>query len=464
MRTLACLAALAVASPAAERYRVDWARLDPEIVERLSELVRLDTANPPGNETRAAKAVQAVLEREGIPAALFASDPARANLVARIRGNGSKRPLLLLGHTDTVGVERARWSVDPFAAIRRNGFLYGRGAVDDKDHVTAGMMVMLLLKRLNVKLDRDVIFVAEAGEEGSTSVGIDFLVNSHWNEIAADYALAEGGSGVEFQGRVRYLLVATTEKVPRGFRLVARGPSGHGSRPTAQNAVLRLASAVARVGAWQAPMRLNDTTREYFRRLAEVSPPEQAARYRALLDAARAPAADRYLAEREPGNHTLLRTSVAPTMIRGGFRANVIPSEAEAYLDVRALPDEDMAAFAGELRRVIGDPAVEVVPAPGGRPVAPPSRVDSEMFRALERVGRRIFPGSITIPAMLAGATDNAQLRARGVEAYGVGPVVSSADGASGGAHADDERIAVRSLEKLVQFLWLAVLEVAASP
>jgi acetylornithine deacetylase/succinyl-diaminopimelate desuccinylase-like protein len=463
MKLPACLALLAVCAMAAERYPVDWTAAHPEIVRLLSALIRQDTTNPPGNETRAAKVIQSALEREGIPVQLFASDPARANLVARLRGNGSKRPLLLMGHTDTVGVQRENWTVEPFAALRRNNWIYGRGASDDKDHVTAATTVMLLLKRLGVKLDRDIILLAEAGEEGTTGVGIDYLVKDHWAEIAAEFALAEGGSAVEYQGKVRYVLIATTEKVPRGIRLVARGPSGHGSRPSRENAVVHLAAAVARVSAWRPPMRLNDTTREYFRRLAEVSPPPQAARYRALLDPAQAAAADRYLSESEPGSYTLLRTSVVPTMIKGGYRTNVIPSEAEAYLDVRALPDEDMTKFVAELRRIIGDPAVEVIASRSGRPAAPPSGTATGMFRAFEQAQQRMFPGAITIPSMPAGATDSAQLRARGVQAYGFGPVVSPAEGSSGGAHADDERIAVSSLEKLVQFLWYAVLEVAAA-
>jgi acetylornithine deacetylase/succinyl-diaminopimelate desuccinylase-like protein len=316
---------------------------------------------------------------------------------------------------------------------------------------------------LDVKLDRDVIFVAEAGEEGTTRVGIDFLVEQHWDEIAAEYALAEGGAVVERAGKISHVLIGTTEKVPRGVRLIARGPAGHGSRPIAQNAIVKLATAVARAGAWQPPMRLNETTREYFKRLTAISTPEQAARYRALLDPAQAPRIDRYFAEYEPSNSSALRTSISPTMLKGGFRSNVIPSEAEAYLDIRALPDEDMPKFLAELKRVIGEPSVEIVPSRGGRPAAPPSRLDTEMFLALEKVQRRMFPGAVTIPAMNTGATDNAQLRAKGVQAYGFGPIIAAGGASGAGAHSDDERIAVRSLIRMLEFLWNAVLEVAAA-
>jgi acetylornithine deacetylase/succinyl-diaminopimelate desuccinylase-like protein len=262
---------------------------------------------------------------------------------------------------------------------------------------------------------------------------------------------------------VRQVLVATTEKVPRGARLVAHGAAGHGSRPIPNNAVVHLAEAVAKAGAWETPMRLNQTTRAYFERLAAISPSAEAARYRAILDPARAPEADRYFQQHEPGNYSVLRTSVVPTILKGGFRTNVIPSEAEAYLDIRALPDEDMTRFFAELRRIINDSAVEVIPpASPGRPASPPSSIDSEMFRTLEKVARLMFDAP-TLPSMLTGATDNAQLRAKGVQAYGVGPISGGGEGALGGAHADDERISIHSLETLVEYLWNTVLEVAAT-
>jgi acetylornithine deacetylase/succinyl-diaminopimelate desuccinylase-like protein len=454
---LLLLAALWRPLAAQERYSVDWNKLEPEVLDYFTSLLHIDTSNPPGNETKAAQAIETVLRREGVPVQLFALEPARANLVARLKGNGSKKPVLILGHTDVVGVQREHWSVDPFGAVRKNGYIYARGASDDKDHVVASMVVMLLLKRMQVKLDRDIIFLAEAGEEGTTQVGIDYLVSQHWPEIEAEYALAEGGSILEQDGRVHHVLINVSEKVPRGVRLIAHGNSGHGSRPNPYNAVEHLAAAVAKAGAWQTPMRLNDVTRAYFERLAPISPPRQAARYRAILDPARAPEIDRYFFEHEPGHYTMLRTSVVPTMIQAGFRANVIPSEAEAYLDVRALPDEEMPHFLNELRRVINDPDVDVKLAQAdGRPAAPPSGTETAMFHALESVSRAMFHAPV-IPGMLAGATDGAQLRARGVQAYGYGPI----SGSEGGAHADDENISIRALMKLIEFLWNTVIAVA---
>ena len=164
LATLPMLLLTSTLVTAGERYPVDWDKLHLETLEHYTHVLRIDTSNPPGNETRVATYLKSVLEREGIPAQLFAGEPARANLVARLRGNGSKKPILVMGHSDTVGVERERWSVDPFAAIRKDGFIYGRGAQDDKDNLTSGLMLMLLLKRFNVKLDRDIIFLCEAGE------------------------------------------------------------------------------------------------------------------------------------------------------------------------------------------------------------------------------------------------------------------------------------------------------------
>lgn len=453
---------LVFTASAQPRYPVDWSKLQPEILKYFTALLKINTTNPPGNETLAAHAVEAILRREGISSQLFALDPARANLVARIKGNGSKRPVLLLGHTDVVGVQRERWSVDPFAAVRKNGFIYARGATDDKEHVVAGIMILLLLQRSHIKLDRDIIFLAEAGEEGTSKFGINFMVQHHWPTIDAEFALAEGGSAVEENGKVHHVLISTTEKAPRGIRLVAHGTAGHGSRPIPENAVVHLAEAVSRAGNWQTPIRLNATTRAYFERLAAISPPAEAQRYRAILDPARAREADQYFRDHDPGHYSILRTTVVPTILKAGFRSNVIPSEAEATLDVRALPDEDIARFVEELRRVINDPSVEVIPpAPGGRPIAPPSRMDTEMYRALERVSSQMFHAP-AIPSLLTGATDNAQLRAKGVQAYGVGPIASAAEGPLGGAHSDNERISEHALMNLIEFLWNAVIEVAA--
>lgn len=462
------LLAATLASPtlfAADKYTVDWDRLQPEILEHYSNLIRIDTSSPPGNETKAAEYLKGVLEREGIPAQIYELEHGRGNVLARLKGNGSKRPFLIMGHLDVVGVQREKWTVDPFVALRKDGYIYGRGSIDDKDKVTTALMTVLLLKRLKIPLDRDVIFLGEAGEEGGANVGIGFMVNQHWDEIASEYAITEGGTAMSRDGKVRTVEIATTEKVPRGVRLVAHGQAGHGSRPRLDNPLAHLAAAVAKVAANQPPMRLNDTTRTYFERLATVSEPEAADRYNHLSDPARSAAIQAYFAEHELTHYSILRTSVVPTILKAGFRSNVIPSEAEATLDIRALPDENMPKFYEWLKKLIDNPAVEIVQnRGGGREPGAPSRIDNAMFRAFEAAQREMFPEAITLPAMLTGATDNAQLRARGVQAYGFGPIIDEKEVAGGGgAHGDDERLKEDSLYKEVQFIWRSVLPVVSS-
>ena len=459
-----CGAICIFAAYGADRYDIDWKALRPEVLDYFTSLVRIDTSNPPGNESRAAEYLKLILDREGISSREFAADPNRANLVARVRGNGSRKPIVMLGHTDVVGVQREKWPVDPFSALRKDGFIWGRGTCDDKSLVAAELAVMLLLQREHVKLDRDVIFVAEAGEEGSNSLGIDFLVDQHWPDIEAEYALAEGGYASARDGKVRYVEITTTEKIPRSTRLIAHGTSGHGSRPRADNALLHLSAAVAKFAEWQPPMRLNDTTRAYFERLATVSAPEDAWRFNHIADRSATQKIQSYLAEHDPGDYSILRTSIVPTMISGGFRSNVIPSQAEATLDIRALPDEDMDQLYGELRRVISDPSIDIVAVGRDhRRPSPPSRLDTEMFQALQRAQKRMYPGAITIPAMLTGATDMAQLRMKGVQAYGYGPVVEEREVALHGPHSDQERLAESSLYEMTEFLWRTVIDVAAT-
>ncbi len=440
----------------------DWAKLEEETMRHFQAILRLDTSNPPGNEGIAVDYLKSVLEREGIETKTFALDPKRSNLVARLRGNGKKRPVLIMGHTDVVKVDPAKWTHPPFSATREGGYVYGRGTVDDKDNVVAGLMVMVLLKRLNVPLDRDVIFLAEAGEEASTQFGIRLMVEKHWPEIDAEFCLAEGGGVTRTAGKIRFATVQTSEKIPYGVTLTARGPAGHGSVPLRTNAVVHLSQAVAKIAAWQTPMRLNDTTKAYFERLADISTPEEASRYQNVANPEMSAAIQEYFAVNEPRHHSMLRTSISPNIIKGGYQVNVIPSEAEATLDVRALPDENIERLVAEIRKVVNDPAVDVARNNRNtRPVARPSRIDSEAFRILESAVKHHY-NAVTLPTMSTGATDMAYLRAKGMECYGVGPMTDSEDGPKGyGAHSDQERILEEALHKFVRFHWDIVVNLA---
>jgi acetylornithine deacetylase/succinyl-diaminopimelate desuccinylase-like protein len=456
------LALVFAVSMSAQAPNIDWPRERAEILRHFQALVRIDTSSPPGNETQAVNYLKEVLEAEGIPTKVFAKDPSRANLVARLKGNGSKRPILIMAHTDVVGVQREKWPVDPFGAVLKDGYIWGRGTVDDKDKLVANLMVFLLLKRSGVQLDRDVIFFAESGEEADPSgVGVNFMVDQHFEEIDAEFCLTEGGSATLENGRVIAMNIQTTEKVPRRVRLIVNGTSGHGSVPRVDNALIHLSAAVAKVGTWEPPMRLNDTTRTYFEKLAVISSPEKAARYKGLLDPQRSTAIQRYLAENEPSHYSMLRTSVVPTILKAGFRMNVIPSEAEATLDIRALPDEDPDKFFADMKRVIGDPAVRIEPTGNARPASPSSRLDSEMYRVLEQISRTMYPNVTVLPTMSTGSTDMAQLRAKGIQSYGIGPARTAEDGVNYGAHSDVERLLEPSLYQFVEFTWKAVTQVA---
>jgi acetylornithine deacetylase/succinyl-diaminopimelate desuccinylase-like protein len=317
-------------------------------------------------------------------------------------------------------------------------------------------MVMLMLKRGNVPLDRDVIFLAEAGEEGDTRVGIEFMVNQHFAEIDAEYCYAETGEVYREGGRVRYATVQTVEKLPRGIDLIARGPAGHGAIPLTTNAVAHLSGAVATVAAWKPPISLNDTTGTYFKRLAAISTPDAAKRYRDVLslDPKISGPADDYLLEHEPRHASMLRSSLSPNLIQAGYRINVIPSEATATFDVRVMPDENLAAFLAQVRKVVDDPAVEVRWTNRSTRPAGTSPLNTEAYKVIEAAITKEY-ATTTLPTMSTGATDMAFLRAKGVNCYGVGPAIDVEDGPKGfGSHSDQERILESELHRYVRFYW----------
>ncbi|MEZ5550632.1 MAG: M20/M25/M40 family metallo-hydrolase [Pseudomonadales bacterium] len=450
----------AVAAP-----QPDWAAIEAEALEHFLALVRFDTTDPPGREIDAAEYLVRALEADGIPVQTFALEAHRPNVVARLKGDGSKLPILIMAHTDTVNVDPAKWQVPPFSATRAGGYVYGRGTVDDKDNLVSALMAMLTLKRLNIPLERDVIFLAESGEEGATQVGIEYMVNNHLDAIEAEFCYAEGGGVTRQNGKVGYAAVQTMEKIPRAIALTATGPAGHGSVPLMDNAILHLAEAVSAVGQWRIPIRLNETTRTYFERLAAISSPEDAQRYMDVLhpDAAIRNAADDYFRRHEPRHASMLRTSISPTIFEGGYRVNVIPSDATATLDTRLEPTEDAEAFLEQVRGVINDPSIAVNWAPRNIRPAGTSSLDTEAFKVIEANVRKHYEAT-TLPTMSTGATDMAYLRARGIQCYGIGPAIDIEDGPKGyGAHSDQERILESELLRFVRFHYDIVADIATS-
>jgi acetylornithine deacetylase/succinyl-diaminopimelate desuccinylase-like protein len=460
---MACVAAAVSAQPDAGAAR---AAVEAEALAHFQALVRMDTTSPPGNEKPAADYLAEVLEREGVPVQTFALEAHRPNVVARLTGTGRKPPLLLMAHTDTVNVDPAKWQHPPFSAARDGGHIYGRGTVDDKDSVTAALMTMLLLKRNFVPLDRDVIFLAEAGEESDTEIGIEFMVEQHFDAIEAEYCLAEGGNAARVAGELVYAGVQTTEKFPKGIDLVAHGVAGHGSVPLESNAIARLARAITAVTQWQPPVVLNETTRAYFARLGEIEEGAIGRRYRDVLsgDPAAVAAADAWLRANDPAKASMLRTSISPNIVQGGYRNNVIPSEARVTLDVRMRPEEDPEAFRAELERVVGDDRIDVVfNGFGERPAGVVSPIDGEAFVAIERAITTHYATPV-VPVMSTGATDMSFLRSKGIRCYGVGPAVDQEDGPLGfGAHSDQERILEQELYRFVRFYYDVVVRLAGA-
>ncbi len=466
MRNLIAIVSASLVSMSLVQAQVsqpDWAAVETETMQHFRALLQINTSDPPGRELPAAEYLRDVLATAGISVELLAINPDRPNVVARLQGNGSKEPLLLMAHTDVVNVDLDKWTFPPFSATIDDGYVYGRGAVDDKDNLAAALMVMLELKRQNVSLDRDVIFLAESGEEGATENGIEFMVREHFDKIEAEFCLAEGGSVARANREVQYAAIQTVEKIPYRLDLVATGVAGHGSVPLQTNAVTRLAKAVAAIADWRSPIRLNETTAAYFERLATISPSDAAQRYLNVLDPGLAGEVDEYFLANEPRHASMLRSSLSPNLFEAGYRINVIPSEARASVDFRALPDENIAEFVEAVRGVVNDPAVEV--SLGVRNTRPSGEtsINTAAFATIENAINSHY-GVLTLPTMSTGATDMAYLREKGVQCYGIGPAIDTEDAALGyGAHSDQERILISELHRFVRFNWDVVVELAAS-
>ncbi len=449
---LATVFAASAATPFTARAEVDWKKEDAEVLKHFQTMVRMDTADPPGREQAVADYLVKTMKDAGIEVQTFAKQEGRPNVVARLKGSGKKKPILIMGHQDTVNIDAAKWKEHgAHSADRAGGWIWGRGTIDDKDNVTAGLMTMLLLKREKIPLDRDVIFLAEVGEEGSTQLGIAYMIEEHFKDIEAEYCFAEGGNSLRMDGKMKYAAVQTTEKVPRAITVTATGISGHGSVPLETNAIAHLSKAIAAISEWQAPIRLNETTLSYFQKMAEISTPEEAAVYRAVLKPGTKEADDAltWLRKNQPSQASMLHTSVSPNMFNGGYRSNVIPSEAKATLDVRVIPQEDSELTLTALRKLVNDPAVTLEWAREARAGAN-SRLDTEAFKTIESVYKKHYEAPV-IPIMATGGTDMAYLRPKGLQCYGSSVAVDGEDLPKGfGMHSDQERVLESELYRFV--------------
>jgi acetylornithine deacetylase/succinyl-diaminopimelate desuccinylase-like protein len=443
----------------------DWPAAGRETLGHLQAMIRLNTVNPPGSELLVARHLEAALKADGIETHLFEPAPGRGALVARLKGNGSRQPVLIMGHMDVVGVERAKWSVDPFAAEIRDGYLYGRGAIDDKGMLAANLETMLLLKRNVIDkggtLSRDVIFVANSDEEQSGTWGMGWLIANHPELIKAEFALNEGGRTRIVGGKRLYVAVQNTEKVPHTVTVTARGPGGHASIPLAGNAIVRLGRALAKIGEYKEPVQVNPTTRQFFAELGRVWPnaPERGAMADiASADTRRIRRGARVL-ERTPVFDAVLRNGISATIVKGGIRTNVIPTDASATLNVRTLPGQSIDGVVKRLQRVVGDSLVDIAVTDRGED-SPASDFRSPMFAAIRESAQALDPSLTVVPYLSTGATDSARLRTWGMQAFGLLPFPMNQDDEDR-MHGNDERVPLASLDFGTRMLYGAILRVA---
>ena len=443
----------------------DSSALAKEAQGWLADLIRINTTNPPGNEQAAAKYIAGVLAREGIQSELLDLTPGRSAVVARLRSAAvadPSRSLLLVAHMDVVGVDRSRWSVDPFGAVVKDGYLYGRGSLDDKAMLAANLAAFIALKRSGARLNRDVIFLATADEEQGGDASIKILINKYWDKFAAGFALNEGGQVVLKDGKVRYVAVQASEKVPVNVAVIARGISGHASRPTKDNAVVHLAAAVEKIGNYSAPVHFTTVVRRYFEQLAPLEDPEISKWMRSLETSDRGEHAQRVISEDNPLWNSMMRDSIAPTMLSAGIRENVIPGEARANLNIRLLPGNTITLLLADLTKLVNDPQIRFEVQPDAGLAAPPSSLENDFYTLIAKVAAQEFGGVPVLPFQSTGATDSAQLRLHDVQAYGLDPFPLTQEDASR-AHGDDERLPLASFPKGVELLTRIVAEFAAS-
>jgi acetylornithine deacetylase/succinyl-diaminopimelate desuccinylase-like protein len=440
----------------------DWTALGAQTVDLLRAYLQIDTTNPPGNEIAGAQFLAGVLAREGIPSETVESAPGRANLVARLRGEGSLGGVVLHHHIDVVYADRRFWTVDPFGGVIRDGYLYGRGAIDMKSTGILQLAAVLALKRAGTRLRRDVILLATADEEAGSALGAQFLAARHPEWLAgAEYALSElGGIQVGPHKRAPFGSIVISEKTGLPLSLTARGNPGHGSMPWPDTAPHRLVRALARLLAAERPPRVLPEVQEYFRALARVLPPEEGRGFDDLEGSLRDPAfRARFLAHRQ--HAAMVRTTFAINMLRGSQKLNVIPPEAVADIDCRLLAGDDPDEVRDWVTRAVADEHVQVAFArePKVPNLSPP---DTEMYKALADTLARRAPGVVVAPEILVAFTDSWVFRRMGLQAYGWSPFVLD-DEEWRRVHGNDERISLENVQHGVRAYTELLLQMAAA-
>lgn len=461
MRSLClCLTLVALGcSHAAGPASAPRPRAAEELRTLLSELVAADTSNPPGNEAAAAQVAAKWLREAGIEAEIIEPAPGRGNLLARLKGTGGGRPILVLAHLDTVPAKREEWASDPWKLTERDGFLYGRGVMDDKGMAAASVLALRRLQREGGKRSRDVILYLGADEEVGSGYGLEWMLANRPELREAEFALNEGGL-TELstdRSRVQFVALQAAERVSRNVVLKATGPGGHSSAPTVDpNPLVRVSAAVARIGALAFPARLTPVARLHIQGRAPRTSGELGEALKRIAASPDAPPQDAVdtVARLDPALAAVMRTTCTPTVFQAGTRPNVIPATAEATVNCRLLPDEDAPALYARLVTTVADPSVKVEmdTSPPNSPMSPVG--DNAMFRAAKAAASQVWPGAPVIPRQSTGTTESAMLRRAGIHAYGIDPFALTPEDVRT-AHAPNERVPVASLQPGAEFVYL---------
>jgi len=433
--------------------------LEHEAVELLSKYLRVDTSNPPGNEDRAVGFFADILDAEGVIYKIYEPRPGRASLRAVLPGTGEAGPLILLNHTDVVPARAEEWSFDPFGGVVEGGYVKGRGALDMKGQGIMELLALLDIKRRGIRPVRDIVFLAVADEEAGSRWGVEYLLEHHPEDFQADLVLNEGGFGLKnLLPEQTVMMVSTAEKGVCWLRLTREGPPGHGSLPHGRNTLEKLVQALSRLLSEDQPVRITPVVERYFKGLGrgwdflgpflEEGNPETLAR---ILEENGLMAM--------PQVSALARNTISLTTLQAGIRTNVIPSRAEAHLDVRLLPGQRIEDVVEDVRRRLGDEQVEVVCETGTESTESPW--DGEYFSRIQKVLEAGFPGSVVVPSLMFAASDSRFFRQRGIPSYGVCPVLLDLEDVEM-VHGIDEKIAVDELLKGTEVFTAIVEEFCA--
>jgi len=422
---------------------MDWDKLFEEATHYLQQYLRMNTVNPPGNEMEGARFFKNIFDGESIPCQLFEPSPGRGNLLATLKGSGKKKPILLLSHMDVVPVEKERWEFDPFAGIIKDGYLYGRGALDNKSMGIMEMMVLLILKREKMSLKRDILFLATADEETGGRWGVQWAIENVPSLRTSEYAFNEGGYiNLSEAGVPDRYEISNGQKVILQLRLKAKGTSGHASMPHSDNPNVKLVHALEAVTKWETPYNILPMVKEFFLKMAPKKPPDKRKFLEDIEKGLSDPSFSNWLTS-NPIYNAMVRNTISLTILQGGSKSNVIPSESAATLDCRLIPGSSKEDFLKEIKRRLGD-EIEVEGSMESQSILP-SSLDTDLFRAIQKYAAENDPDCPVVPLLLPGATDSRFLREKGITTYDFCPFRLSEKELLR-VHGNNERIAVENL------------------